>query len=139
MTRKEVIAYIQDVKFGYLATIDADHTPRVRPVGMYTVYGDHLYFFTMANTRKAAEIDNNPQVEVVWSKLQEQSQVRISGQMVVAPTTITAAPIKIKLVTSKPVSRESKTLNSYLSPRARRRWEISTATAARQRAMNARK
>jgi uncharacterized pyridoxamine 5'-phosphate oxidase family protein len=83
MTREEVIAYIQEVKFGYLATIGADNAPRVRPVGMYTVYGDALYFFTMANTRKAAEIDNNPQVEVVWSKLQEQSQVRISGKMVV--------------------------------------------------------
>lgn len=86
MTRNEVIAYIQDVKFGYLATIGADGAPRVRPVGMYTVYGDHLYFFTMANTRKAAEIDNNPHVEVVWSKLDEQSQVRISGQMVVEET-----------------------------------------------------
>ena len=79
MTRNEVIAYIQDVKFGYLATVGADHAPRVRPVGMYTVYGDALYFFTTANTRKVAEIDNNPQVEVVWSKLDEQSQVRISG------------------------------------------------------------
>ena len=34
-------------------------------------------------TTMAAEIDSNPQVEVVWSKLQEQSQVRISGKMVV--------------------------------------------------------
>lgn len=83
MTRNEIIAYIQDVKFGYLATVGADHAPRVRPVGMYTVYGDALYFFTMANTRKTAEIANNPQVEVVWSRLEEQSQVRISGQMAV--------------------------------------------------------
>jgi uncharacterized pyridoxamine 5'-phosphate oxidase family protein len=30
-----------------------------------------------------AEIENNPQVEVVWSKPQEQSQVRIRGKMVV--------------------------------------------------------
>ncbi len=45
--------------------------------------GDHLYFFTFGNTRKVAEIENNPQAEVVWSKLQEQSQVRIRGKMVV--------------------------------------------------------
>jgi uncharacterized pyridoxamine 5'-phosphate oxidase family protein len=83
MTREQVIAYIQHVKFGYLATVGADNAPRVRPVGMYTVYGDALYFFTLANTRKTAEIDNHPQVEVVWSKLQEQSQVRISGKMTV--------------------------------------------------------
>jgi uncharacterized pyridoxamine 5'-phosphate oxidase family protein len=67
MTREQVIAYIQHVKFGYLATVGADNAPRVRPVGMYTVYGDALYFFTLANTRKTAEIDNHPQVEVVWS------------------------------------------------------------------------
>ena len=30
-----------------------------------------------------AEIEGNPQVEVVWSKLEEQSQARISGKMVV--------------------------------------------------------
>ena len=82
MTRDKVIAYIQDVKFGYLATVGADNAPRVRPVCIYTVYGDSLYFFTTSNTRKVAEIDSNPRVEVVWSKLEEQSQVRISGQMV---------------------------------------------------------
>jgi uncharacterized pyridoxamine 5'-phosphate oxidase family protein len=37
----------------------------------------------MSNTRKVAEIEANPQVEVVWSKLEEQSQVRISGKTVV--------------------------------------------------------
>lgn len=42
MTRDKVTAYIQDVKFGYLATIDAEGAPRVRPVGIYTVYGDNL-------------------------------------------------------------------------------------------------
>ena len=83
MTRDQVVAYIQQVHFGYLATVGADNEPRVRPIGMHTVYGDHLYFFTFANTRKVAEIEHNPQVEVVWSKLQEQSQVRIRGKMVV--------------------------------------------------------
>jgi uncharacterized pyridoxamine 5'-phosphate oxidase family protein len=81
MTREEVIAYIQEVEFGYLATVDADRAPRVRPVGIKTVYGDDLYFFTFAMTRKVAEIEGNPQVEVVWSKLHEMSQVRIRGKM----------------------------------------------------------
>jgi uncharacterized pyridoxamine 5'-phosphate oxidase family protein len=83
MTRDQVVAYIQEVKFGYLATAGADNAPRVRPIGMHTLYGDHLYFFTFGNTRKVAEIENNPQVEVAWSKLQEQSQVRIRGKMTV--------------------------------------------------------
>ena len=83
MTRKEVISYIQDGKFGYLATVDADNAPRVRPVGIKDIYGDDLYFFTFSITRKVAEIDSNPNVEVVWSKLADLSQVRISGKLVV--------------------------------------------------------
>ena len=83
MSRDEVITYIQEVHFGYLATAGADSAPRVRPIGIYTVYGDDLYWFTLSNTRKVAEIEANPQVEVVWSKLEEQSQVRISGEVAV--------------------------------------------------------
>lgn len=81
MTREEAIAYIKEVKFGYLATVDADNGPRVRPVGIKDIYGDDLYFFTFANTRKVAEIENNPHVEVAWSKLTDMSQVRICGKM----------------------------------------------------------
>jgi uncharacterized pyridoxamine 5'-phosphate oxidase family protein len=83
MTREETIAYIKEVRFGYLATVDADNAPRVRPVGIKDIYGDDLYFFTFVTTRKVAEIEKNPQVEVAWSKLTDQSQVRISGKMVV--------------------------------------------------------
>jgi general stress protein 26 len=83
MRRDEIVAYIQQVRFGYLATAGADNAPHVRPIGIYNVYGDNLYWFTLSNTRKVGEIEANPQVEVVWSKLQEQSQVRISGKMVV--------------------------------------------------------
>jgi len=62
--------------------VGADNAPRVRPIGIHNVYGDDFYFFTTSNTRKVAEIENNPQVEVVWCKLEEQSQVRIRGKMV---------------------------------------------------------
>ncbi len=83
MTREKVIAYIQQVHFGYLATVGADNAPRVRPIGIYNVYGDDLYWFTLSNTRKVAEIEANPQVEVVWCNLEEQSQVRIRVKTVV--------------------------------------------------------
>lgn len=82
MNRDEAIAYIKEVEFGYLATIGTDNAPRVRPVGMKDVYGDALYFFTFRNTRKAAEVAANPQVEVVWSKPGTMSQVRVRGTMV---------------------------------------------------------
>ena len=80
MTRSEVIEFIQQVQFGYLATVGADNAPRVRPVSIKDVYGDDLYFFTFATTRKVAEIAANPQVEVVWAKEAELSQVRIEGK-----------------------------------------------------------
>lgn len=83
MTRDEVINYIQEVHFGYLATVGPDNMPCVRPVAIKDVYGDDLYFFTFCTTRKVAEMESNPQVEVVWSKLQETSQVRIKGKAVV--------------------------------------------------------
>jgi uncharacterized pyridoxamine 5'-phosphate oxidase family protein len=83
MTRDEVIKYIQEVEFGYLATVGADGAPRVRPVGIKNIYGDDLYFFTFSTTRKVAEMEANPQVQVVWSKLAEISQVRISGKATV--------------------------------------------------------
>jgi uncharacterized pyridoxamine 5'-phosphate oxidase family protein len=83
MTRDQVIEYIQQAQFGYLATVGADSAPRVRPVSIKDVYGDDLYFFTFSTTRKVAEMEANPQVEVVWAKLEETSQVRIRGKAVV--------------------------------------------------------
>lgn len=81
MNREEVITYIQEVHFGYLATIGMDNQPRVRPIGIHTVFDQCLYFFTFSNTRKVTELENNSQVEVVWSKLEERSQVRIRGKV----------------------------------------------------------
>jgi uncharacterized pyridoxamine 5'-phosphate oxidase family protein len=83
VTRDEVIAFIRQVHFAYLATMGADGAPRVRPVGMHTVYGDHLHFFTFCTTRKVEEIENNSQVEVVWCRTRDQSQVRIRGKTAV--------------------------------------------------------
>ena len=48
MTRDEIVAYIQQVRFGYLATAGADNVPHVRPIGIYNVYGDGLYWFTLS-------------------------------------------------------------------------------------------
>jgi uncharacterized pyridoxamine 5'-phosphate oxidase family protein len=80
MTREEVVRFIQEVKFGYLATVAADNTPRVRPLAICQIYGNELHFFTFSVTRKVAEIEAHPQVEVVWSKTDERSQVRIRGK-----------------------------------------------------------
>jgi len=82
MNKQEVLSYIQDVHFGYLATVGRDNRPRVRPIAVHSVFNDCLYFFTFVHTRKVIEMESNPRIEIVWSKLEEQSQVRICGEVV---------------------------------------------------------
>lgn len=79
MTRDEIIGFIKEVNIGYMATMDNNNRPRVRPMGIHTIYDKDIYFFTFKNTRKVSEINNNPQVEVVWANTKTLSQVRISG------------------------------------------------------------
>jgi len=78
-TREEVIALIQQVHFGQLATVNAEGAPRVRPVGIKDVYGDEIYFMTLAMTRKVSEMVVDPRVEVNWLNLTAMSQVRVEG------------------------------------------------------------
>ena len=82
MTRDEAIQFIKEVQFGYLATVDADGGPCVRPVAIKDVYGDDFYFFTFCTTRKVAEMAGNPRIEVVWAKLDGAVQVRVKGEAV---------------------------------------------------------
>jgi uncharacterized pyridoxamine 5'-phosphate oxidase family protein len=80
MTRDRVIEFINKTRIGYLATMDENNCPRVRPMGIYVIYDDDIYFFTFATTRKVAEINSCPQVEVVWANPEKLSQVRIKGE-----------------------------------------------------------
>ena len=83
MNREQVVEFIKEAHFGYLATIGTDNAPRVRPLGIDTFNGDDLYFFTFNTTRKVSEMEANPHVEVVWAKLKELSQVRVRGKTMV--------------------------------------------------------
>ena len=80
MTREQVIEFIKEAHFGYLATVGTDNKPRVRPIGIHTIYDNELYFFTFTTTRKVAEMNAKPHVEVVWVKTDKVSQVRIRGE-----------------------------------------------------------
>ena len=77
--REQVIEFIKDVKFAHLATLGTDNVPRARPLAAYTVYGDAVYFFTFKTTRKVAEITSHPQAELVWTRVQDNAQVRMRG------------------------------------------------------------
>jgi uncharacterized pyridoxamine 5'-phosphate oxidase family protein len=80
--REQVIEFIKDVKFAHLATLGIDHVPRARPLAAYTVYRDAVYFFTFKTTRKVAEITSHPQAELVWTRLQDNAQVRMRGPVI---------------------------------------------------------
>lgn len=64
-----------------LATVDADGNPNVRYVLMKGLSESSLRLFTNYESRKAAEIDKNPTVSVVfwWGELER--QVRIRGSV----------------------------------------------------------
>jgi uncharacterized pyridoxamine 5'-phosphate oxidase family protein len=79
MTRDQAMEFIKQVGVGYLATVCADNTPRVRPMGMHTFYDGDMYFFTFSPTRKVAEMKANPRVEAVWTNMKDLCQVRIRG------------------------------------------------------------
>jgi uncharacterized pyridoxamine 5'-phosphate oxidase family protein len=83
MTREQAIEFIKQVHIGYLATIDTENKPQVRPVAVDTFYDDELYFFTFCTTRKVAEMAAHPQVEVCWTNVENLTQVRFSGRSAV--------------------------------------------------------
>ncbi|MBN2002040.1 MAG: pyridoxamine 5'-phosphate oxidase family protein [Anaerolineae bacterium] len=80
-TREQVVEFIKDVKFAYLATLGTDNVPRVRPLAANTVYGDAVYFFTFRPTRKVAELAAHPQAELVWARMADNAQVRMRGKV----------------------------------------------------------
>jgi len=80
-TRDQVVEFIRDVKFAYLATLGTDGVPRARPLAAHTVYGDAVYFFTFKTTRKVGELAAHPHAELVWARLQDNAQVRMRGSV----------------------------------------------------------
>ncbi len=81
-TREQVIAFIQEVRFGYLATRGKGRTLRVRPVGIKSLSGNDVYLVAVNNARKEKEPVVERQAEVVWTQQSTNTQVRIRGQIV---------------------------------------------------------
>jgi uncharacterized pyridoxamine 5'-phosphate oxidase family protein len=86
--RNQIIALIQKTRIGYLATVDASHTPRVRPIDAGVVLDGEVCFSTFSNSRKVSHLESNPRVEVVWLS-EEMEQVRLSGEAVAVEDEIT--------------------------------------------------
>ncbi|HSD84072.1 MAG TPA: pyridoxamine 5'-phosphate oxidase family protein [Anaerolineae bacterium] len=83
-TREQVITFIQEVRFGYLATRGKGRLLRIRPVGIKSVSGNELYLVTVNGTHKENEPIASRPAEVVWTQSGTNTQVRIRGQIVAA-------------------------------------------------------
>jgi uncharacterized pyridoxamine 5'-phosphate oxidase family protein len=80
-TREQVIAFIQEVRFGYLATRGQGRTLRVRPVGIKSISGNELYLVAVNSPRKENESIAERPAEVVWTQQSTNTQVRIRGRI----------------------------------------------------------
>jgi len=72
---KEVFDFIKKCGTYYLATLDADGQPRVRPFGTINIFEDKLYIQTGKVKEVSKQIQKNPKVELccfdgaVWCRL----------------------------------------------------------------------
>jgi uncharacterized pyridoxamine 5'-phosphate oxidase family protein len=80
----EVAAFISATPDFYIATVDADNRPRVRPFGLALSFLGHLWFCTNSQKKVYAEIQNNPYVEVCSYNAKEGAWIRVSGKAVLA-------------------------------------------------------
>lgn len=80
MNKEKAKEFISKVHIGHLATIGLDNKPHVRPVGAGVFYGDDIYFFTLSTRNKHAEMQANPDVEIVWYSFEGEVQVHIKGK-----------------------------------------------------------
>lgn len=81
MDQAEITRYIRESRIACLASVDEEGAPRVRPMGMGTVYDGRIYFFSFATTSKVSEFATDSRVEIVWSRPDEHSQVRVCGSV----------------------------------------------------------
>lgn len=77
----EVVKFLNENPVGYLATVDKDHNPRVRPFQFMLEQGDKLYFCTSNQKSVYAEIQKHPYIEFsITSK--EFAWIRLFGKVV---------------------------------------------------------
>ena len=79
--REKVWELIKDIRFCQMVTQDQDGRMYARPMSAVDHDPmDNLWFFTAADSEKAAEIEANPSVLLSYSDPQKNNYVSISGQ-----------------------------------------------------------
>jgi uncharacterized pyridoxamine 5'-phosphate oxidase family protein len=78
----EVAAFISATPDFYVATVDAQNRPRVRPFGVAVSLNNHVWFATNSEKKVYAEIQNNPYVEICSYNAKGGAWIRVSGKAV---------------------------------------------------------
>jgi uncharacterized pyridoxamine 5'-phosphate oxidase family protein len=79
----EVAAFISATPDFYVATVDANNRPRVRPFGIAISLNGHLWFCTNSQKKVYLELQSNPYVEVCSYNSKDGAWIRVSGKSVV--------------------------------------------------------
>lgn len=61
---EKVIKFLDDSQTYYLATVDKDNQPRVRPFGTALIYKDRLYIQTGKVKAVSKQLEANPKAEI---------------------------------------------------------------------------
>ena len=77
---KEVYDFIKKCGCYYLATLDSDGQPRVRPFGTILIFEDKLYIQTGKCKEVSKQIQKNPKVELCC--FDGTTWLRLSGELV---------------------------------------------------------
>lgn len=91
--RDEALAFALNHNSGVLSTVSPEGNPRSR--FLYYACDDefNIYFLTLANTRKAADIAANPHAAFVVSEIDAPRTLQIEGTVEDLTETATASPL----------------------------------------------
>lgn len=62
--KEKVLAFLNDAKVWYLATVDDEGKPHVRPFGTQAILDDQLYIGTSLKKKVAKQMLAHPQIEI---------------------------------------------------------------------------
>ncbi len=79
MTREEALAFLVHHESGVLSTVSKEGKPRSRQVYYTCDNAFNIYFLTLANTRKVADLAANPSAAFVVSELELPRTLQIEG------------------------------------------------------------
>ena len=95
--RHEALTFLKSNSLASLATVSANGQPRVRLIYYACDDSFTMYFLSLANTRKVADIHANPKAAVVVAGEDKQHTLQIEGVFQEMTDTATFGPVITKL------------------------------------------